>query len=175
MAPRRDVLGAVDSLVPTEWTGTAFRHTAPGRSPLQGHGAYLNGGRWNPRESFSTIYLAAPVEACVAEFARLAGKQARGLVSFLPRDLFEIRASGLRLLDLQDEDNMTAVGLSLVDIESEDWTRCQEVGAAAFFLGLQGIAAPSATGLGVVIAVFESRVHVEQVSIVSRRPLSDLL
>lgn len=50
------------------------------------------------------------------------------------------------------------LGLTLEDVEDDDWTVCQAVGEAAHFLALAGVAAPSASGVGLVVAAFEDRV-----------------
>ena len=52
-----------------------------------------------------------------------------------------------------------------------DWGPCQRVGEFAQYLGLQGILAPSATGMGIVIVVFEARVRPDQLELVSTRPM----
>jgi len=57
------------------------------------------------------------------------------------------------------------VGLSVDDIADDDWTACQAVGQAAYFLGHDGLIAPSATGQGLVIAVFESRLAHGQLTV----------
>jgi len=49
------------------------------------------------------------------------------------------------------------------DIADDDWTACQAVGHAAYFLDMGGVVAPSATGYGIVIAVFEARVTPGQI------------
>ena len=175
MPLERDLLGNVDAIGRTEWSGQAFRHTSPSRDPLQGFGAYLHGGRWNPSDSFSTSYLAQPEEACIAEFLRMAEGQARGPSSFLPRDVYTLAVSDLEVLDLRPPNNLAKVGLSVEDIQSRERGRCQEIGAAAHFLGFQGIVAPSATGIGIVIAAFDGKIRDGQLTVVEKRALADLL
>lgn len=140
------------------WTGLAFRHTAPGRNGLSGAGARIYGGRWNPPNLVSTIYLSQPRTACVAEFHRMAQGQARGPSSFLPRTVHRINVTDLLVVDLTG-DGLGDVGLDINDIGADDRSPCQLVGEAAHFLGAAGVVAPSATGLGLTIAVFETRVR----------------
>jgi len=166
-----DLLQAIDDLGATPWTGKAYRHTAPEYQPLSGAGAAAIGGRWNPRDVY-TIYLALPEEACLEEFMRLARGQARGVASFLPRDLHVVQVSALEVLDLSVESARKAVGISQADIESDDRSLCQDVGRAAYFLGLQGILAPSATRAGFVLAAFERNVRRSQLTVIETRPLS---
>lgn len=154
-----DVVQRVNDLGSHPWSGTAFRHTTAGRDPLSGVGARLYGGRWNPRGLCSTIYLAQPLGACLREFERLA--QANGMEAELmlesPRSLHTIEVLELQVLDLREAAAMAYVGLGLEDIADDDWTACQAVGHAAYFLDMGGVVAPSATGQGLVIGVFESR------------------
>ena len=167
-----DLLKAVDGLPKTTWSGRLFRHTALEREPLSGAGSFVMGGRWNPPELVPTIYLADSEEVCRAEFRRMADRQARGVQSFLSRRLHEIYVIDLELVDLTSEASLQAAGLSLRDIADPDWEPCQAVGAAAHFLGLQALMAPSATGSGAVVAVFEPRIRRGQFVVVSSRELT---
>ncbi len=170
-----DLLERLDSLGLSSFSGTLYRHTSPDRNPLEGLGARLFGGRWNPKDSVSTIYLARPIEACVAEFRRMAQGQARGVESFLPRTLHTLRAEEIRVLDLRSEDALEEVGLSTHDIVSRDWGPCQRVGAAAHFLGAQGVRARSASGKGEVIATFEPTLAPGQLKVVDSTPIDEWL
>lgn len=174
MAGAHDLLQAIDDVGATSWSGEAYRHTAPEYPTLSGSGAAAIGGRWNP-PGVSTIYLATPVEACVAEFLQMARGQARGVQSFLPRDLHVVAVRELEVLDVTTQEAMSSLGISLTDIERSERSLCQEVGEAAHYLGLQGLLAPSATHVGYVLAAFERNVRRGQLSVTETRPLSSLL
>ncbi|MDQ6949816.1 MAG: RES domain-containing protein [Actinomycetota bacterium] len=148
---------AVDDLGPNIWSGTGYRHTSPRRNALVGAGAAISGGRWNPA-GISTVYLAVPRTTCLAEFRRMAESQGHGLASFLPRMLHTVAVAGLAVVDLASVQALASVNLERADLAGP-WAPCQAVGAAAQFLGLGGVLAPSSTGTGVVIAVFETHVH----------------
>lgn len=154
--PHPDLLEAVEKLGSSPWSGTAYRSIAPrwAHDPLSGHGAFLYGGRWNPREAFPCVYRSESVDTCIAELRRRAEGQGRGVESLLPRTLHTVNVDEIEVLDLTGEPARQAVGLTLDDISGEDPTACQEVAEAAHFLGMQGIRAPSATGTGTVLAVF---------------------
>lgn len=164
---RNQLLAALDQLGTTAWSGIAYRFASPKRSALSGQGAYIYGGRWNPRESFPCIYLAEPRQACIQEFYRRAKGQAHGAASLLPQILHTIRVSDLEVLDLTGEGTLEQVSLAMDDIEDDDQTACAEVGAAAHFLGFQGVRAPSATSTGSVIAVFERKYERGQLTVLS--------
>lgn len=154
--PRPDILETLQAITPVRWSGTAYRSIAPrwADDPLSGRGAYLYGGRWNPREAFPCVYLSESVATCIAELHRRAEGQGRGVESLLPRTLHTIAVTEIDVLDLTDRSIRENVGLRLADISDDDPTKCQEVGESAHFLGIQGIRAPSATGTGNVLAVY---------------------
>lgn len=174
MLSQDELLQAIDDLGATPWSGTAFRHTAPNFPALSGSGAAQIGGRWNP-QGVSTIYLATPEDACVAEFMRLAKGQANGAQSFLPRDLHELSVFDLQVLDLRSATAQRSVGIGLAAIEDPNRLACQTIGEAAQYLGFQGILAPSATRIGLVVAAFERQVRRGQLVLRSTRALASVL
>lgn len=153
-----DLYRTVDQLGASSWSGPAWRHTSPGRDPLSGIGARLNGGRWNP-PGVSTIYLADRRPVAVSEFVRMSEGQARGVESFLPRWVHELAIQDLPVLDLRTDEALEVVGLDRPTLSDDDWGPCQAVGQAADYLGFAGLVAPSATGHGVVLAVYERHAH----------------
>jgi len=172
--PDDDLVEAVNELGAAEWTGIAHRHTRHGRDPLSGEGARRNGGRWNP-VGRPTVYLAEPAETCVGEFRRMAEATGTYPESLIRRgwQLHRIDVTALRpVLDLRSADALRHVGLDLEDIGDDDVTACQAVGEAAHFLAFAGLVAPSATGSGVVIAVFEDRVQLGQLAVLGSEPLN---
>jgi RES domain-containing protein len=132
----------IDGLGSVTWSGTLFRHTAPGYSPLSGEGARVVGGRWNPPNSFSTLYFSGSIEGCIAEFRRMAADHL-GPAAFRPRPFHVVEARELELLDLSTPTNLEAVGLTIEVIQFEkDRQLCQAIGQTAHGLRLQGIIAP---------------------------------
>ena len=161
------VVQRVNDLGTIAWSGQTFRHTSLGRDPLSGAGARRFGGRWNPPDLCSTLYLAQPQATCLDEFARMARAASQEPAEMLskPRELHTIDVSDLAVLDLRTEAALEYVGLQFDDIVDEDWTACQTVGHAAYFLDMGGIVTPSATGSGLVIAAFEGRARPRQLTL----------
>ena len=60
-------------------------------------------------------------------------------------------------MDLRRPEARSELDLSDTEILGDDPAACQAVGEAAETLGREGIIAPSATGLGVVLTVFFDR------------------
>ena len=151
MVSERDLLERIARLPIDPWTGTAFRHTSVGRSPISGIGSRLQVGRWNPKDVFGAIYLAVPVETCLAELRRAATEQARGLASILPRELHTISVVGQNVINVAGLESQNTAGVNADELRSDVWAPCQTIAEAAHFLGLHRVAAPSATGIGLVV------------------------
>lgn len=117
------------------------------------------------------MYLAQPEAACVAEFVRMAEAMGVAPDALLRRgrELHDIEVDGLPVLDLTKNGALDHVGLTLDDVDDDDWSACQAIGEAAHFLGMAGIAAPSATQVGLVVAAFETRVAAGQLTLTASR------
>lgn len=154
--PASNLVDAVDRLEPIAYTGEVFRHVASGRHPLSGAGARSVGGRWNPPQSFATLYLAESNATVEAEFRRMAERQDLALEQFLPRRIYRIDVELQAVVDMTQPASL-APALAKLDLSSEDLGATQAVGEAAQYLGREAILAPSATGTGLVLAVFIDR------------------
>lgn len=157
--PDPRLIELLDELPRSSFRGDAFRHQGPGYHPLSGEGARIQGGRWNPPNSFPVLYLALDPPTAGAEFYRRAEREDRPPEDLLPRRLYRYRIELGAVLDLTGQDELTQAGLSPTDISSDDLSRCQAVGEAAHYLGFEGIRAPSATSAGGNLAVFFDRLR----------------
>jgi RES domain-containing protein len=151
---QRSLVAAIDELGADALEADAFRHVSPGRNPVSGAGARIFGGRWNPPESFPTLYLGLTVRTILDEFVRMARRQALLPEAFLPREQHRIHVELERALDLRPPDARSALRLADEHLRGDDLTHCQAIGAAAHSLGLEGIVAPSAAGSGEILAVY---------------------
>ncbi|MFL5799132.1 MAG: RES family NAD+ phosphorylase [Actinomycetota bacterium] len=157
--PDPELIQAVDASPRSRFSGEAYRHVAPSYPALGGQGARIQGGRWNPPESFPVLYLAIQRECVVAEFFRFAERSGRPPEELLPRTLHHYRVELGEVLDLRGSAALGAVGLTAGDVQSDDPGRCQRVGEAAHYVGFEAVLAPSATLVGHVLAVFTDRLH----------------
>ncbi len=176
MSPDLDeaVVEQVERLGTVPWSGTVHRCVSSARDPLSGEGARLNGGRWNPRGLFPTIYLAEPFSTCVEEMRRTAEAAGMTLDRLIARGYTAntIVVQDLDVLDLRDDTALQQVGLERSDLTGRDWSACQSVGHASWFLAQSGLIAPSATGQGVVLAAFEERFDPGQVTLTASKPFT---
>ena len=108
----------------------------------------------------------------------MAARHGRSPDDFLPRDVCGLQVELQRVLDLRALEALRAVGLDLAVIRGGDMVPCQRVGDAAHKLGFEGVLAPSATGIGETLVVFELKLlkdsRVVQRDRVSWNMLSDL-
>jgi hypothetical protein len=101
------------------------------------------------------LYTGLNESTAIEEFYRLAERSNLPVESFLPRTLCVIEADLEAVLDLRSGDSLSTVGLTFEQLSSYSMRECQRVGEAAHRLRLEGILAPSATGTGEVLAIFE--------------------
>lgn len=142
------------------FAGIGWRQQSPRHDPLSGDGAQLAGGRFNPAGSFPVLYLCLSRACAVAELQRAAARQALDVVDLLPRHLYRYEIALDRVLDLTATPTQKAVGLAAEVLTGPEWTACQELGTTAHALGWQGLVAPSATGVGDVLAVFVQHIGI---------------
>ncbi|HNP58679.1 MAG TPA: RES domain-containing protein [Gordonia sp. (in: high G+C Gram-positive bacteria)] len=162
-----ELVQRIDARGTGQWSGTCTRYTGAHRDPLSGEGARRFGGRWNPPLLFSAIYLTDSTQACMVEVERAAQ-----VASTTPEKLLEasyrlhtIAVTDLAVLDLTTLEAREAVGLEDDDIYGNDWSACQAVGHAAWFLHVQGVLVPAAGGVGLVITAYEQRTRPGQLQV----------
>ncbi|MHB8796549.1 MAG: RES family NAD+ phosphorylase [Candidatus Nanopelagicales bacterium] len=136
--------------------GQFFRHAAVNRAAFTGS----PGGRWGT-DHFSVIYLGRPVQGVVAEAYRQLIDNNPGMTPAMvrPRILYTVSVNVDRILDLTIPQSLADVGLTMGDLTTDphEYGKCQEVAAAAHQLGLKGVLAPAAHGLGETLALFAVR------------------
>lgn len=138
----------------TTLTISVYRNIAPKYDPRSGEGARLHGGRFNPPGSFPTLYLCETRDCAIAELSRQGTRNVVGVEGLLPRALYRYDFELTRVLDLTDERVLEALGVDPAHLVTDDWSYCQQLGAAAHDSDDQAIRSPSATGVDTIVAVF---------------------
>lgn len=147
----------------TRVVGSFQRHVSPRIRSLTGSSA---GGRWGAPGAYSVLYLGRPPDSVVVEAYRHLVEAIEGMTADLvgPRRLLTAAVELNDVLDLRTLEHQEIVGLRPEHLVSPpgDHARCQRVGRVAHQLGLHGIIAPAATGLGETLAVFELHLQPEE-------------
>lgn len=138
------------------WRGIVYRSVEPGYANsgdlLSGEGSRRNGGRWNPKGSFPTVYGSLDLETALAEALAHARYYGLSDAYILPRMFVAMRVSLRRVLDLRDAAVRRRLCLGLRRIRTVDWRRIQNVGReavtqalgrAAHEAGIEGLLVPS--------------------------------
>jgi RES domain len=124
---------------PTEkFSGESFRATPIGLDPLA---PSTRGGRWAPQDEAAVLYTSLAREGALAEIA-FYWSQLTPLPS-KPVSLHRLRVTTRKTLRLIRAD-LENLGVTPADYEVVSCPRTQAIGAAAAFLGRDGLVAPSA-------------------------------
>ena len=164
MGQRRALIVEVGGCPRVEINATDFqRHVSERWRGLSGSNA---GGRWGPPGAFSVLYLGRPRPSVVVEAYRHLVDDVEGMRGDLvqPRRLLTVSMSVTEILDLTNPEAALRVGLDRESLTSPigDYDRSWAVARAAHQLGLHGILAPSATGFGQTLALFEQHLPVNE-------------
>lgn len=135
-------------------------------NPLWGGGSRLHGGRFTPRGSFDTIYLASDLETAAREVGAVTGEDRRLSPTKDPFTVVHVAGHLESALDLCDASIQAALGTDPDELVGPWRLRnsppTQELGAAIQGSGrFCALLAPSAAGRGrgFVVAVFVDRLE----------------
>jgi RES domain-containing protein len=167
-----DLLLALEELPSSAWSGTAWRIALRAQPPLR---ANVRGARWNPKD-LSALYLSTTLECARAEFLHVLYLQP--LRPSLDAVEYEVQVRLNRLLDLRGPDTLRALGIDVTDFDDtlKGMARFQHIGAAASFLGYDGLLVPSVRfPLGINLVVYpdvSSADGMVELEIVSQQPFA---
>jgi len=151
-----------------EVLGEFQRHVS---SRVQALSGSLYGGRWAAPKTFPVLYLARPPESVVVEAYRHLVDDDPDMTAarVRPRRLLTCDVKVSQILDLRDPTNLSRVRLTMENLTTDPghYVRCNRVGHAAHQLGLHGVIAPAATGMGETLALFEDHLPPEESPILS--------
>lgn len=139
--PARDhlLLDALDALERIPFDQYIWRVVRDGRDPVQGH---PSGGRWDPG-SFDVLYTSCTPDGAMAEVHFYLSRQPV-FPSKVRYRLHRIAVRTEKSLHLADMRMLTKLGVEEASYADILYTRTQEIGDAAYFLGFDGIIAPNA-------------------------------
>jgi RES domain len=162
----RDLAVAVAACTVTTVTGEFRRHSSLKWPALTGSDS---GGRWGRPTAYPVLYLGRPEQSVIVEAYRHLVDDVEGMRPDLvqPRRLVTCSVECTNILDLRTTENQLRVSLTNAELTSPvgDYERCQRVGAVAHQLGLHGVIAISASGLGETLALFEQRLPASELPV----------
>lgn len=134
------LLDALSAIKPVKYARAVWRVVRKDRSPLDGS---RGAGRWNPAE-LSVLYCSQDQSGALSEIHFHLSRGQPVFPSRMEHVLWEMRVSLARTLKLLDLDQLAALGVEAARWRELLYNRTQEIGAAAAFLGFDGLVAPSA-------------------------------
>ena len=162
-----ELIDAVESLERVSIDDHVWRAVREGRDPLSGH---PSGGRWDPG-TFDVIYTCFERDGALAELHFHLSRQPV-FPSQMQFVLYEIAARTHRTLRFADLRQLEPLGVLAAEYPRPLYERTQEIGDVAFFLGLDGVIAPSARWKAQNLVVFTDRVDPEDLEVIRSTGIS---
>lgn len=134
------LLDALGAHAPVAYARAVFRVVREGRSPLDGS---RGAGRWNPAE-ISVLYCSEERDGALSEIHFHLSRGQPVFPSRLRHQLWRIDAGLQKALRFLDMKALVSLGVDAARWREMLYDRTQEIGAAAAFLGYDGLLAPSA-------------------------------
>jgi RES domain-containing protein len=160
-----DALGEID---PEPFVGTMWRVVRAGRPVPDGS---RGSGRWNPT-SLSVLYGSQEADGAIAEMHFHLSRGQSVFPSRMRHDLYELKIRTTETLVLADMDALSRLGVVPARYGEILYDRTQEIADAAFFMGFDGIIAPSARWACQNIVLFLDRIALGDIEEVSANPIS---
>lgn len=154
------LLDALDAAPREPFAGTLWRICRDGRDPLQG-GPSLS--RWC-RGEFDVLYTSLERDGAIAEIHALLAMQPV-FPSRIAFRVHRLRVETQTTLHLADLAALEALGIDISNYRSRDYARTQDVADAAYFLGFDGLIAPSARWECLNAMLFTDRIDADALSL----------
>lgn len=142
MVPDQRLVGILRRFDARAWSGEVWRHTF---ADLPVDRPNTRGARWNPA-GVPALYASLDRATALAEAEHMIAMQP--LRPRVRRSIHRLHVDLPRVVDLTAPGVLRRLGVDARALASDDFTRCQAVGAAAAALGLDGIVVPSARSAG---------------------------
>ena len=159
-----DLIGAIEG---QPYDGPMWRVVRRGRDVLDGS---RGSGRWNTSD-MSVLYGAAQPDGALAEIEFHLSRGQSVFPSRMRHDLFELAITARQTLVLADMDELRQLGVEDSRYRELLYTRTQEIGAAAAFLGFDGLIAPSARWQCQNIVLFLDATNLEDIRTIATQPV----
>ncbi|MFZ5615976.1 MAG: RES family NAD+ phosphorylase [Pseudomonadota bacterium] len=134
------LLDAIGKIAPARYDRNVWRVVREGRSPTDGS---RGGGRWNPSD-LSVLYCAEEKDGALSEIHFHLSRGQPVFPSRIRHVVWKLGAELKRSLTLLDVEALTRLGVEMSRYQGILYAKTQEIGAAAAFLGFDGLISPSA-------------------------------
>ena len=159
------LLDHVDAYPRRPYVGVLWRVVRDGRDPLQPGRAP---SRWC-NGSFDVLYAALERDGAIAEVHALLSLQPV-FPSKIAFKVHRLRASVRQSLHLTDLPTLARLGIDVDRYQTRDYAKTQEIADAAYFLGFDGLFAPSARWRCTNAVLFTDRVEPGCLSLAKTEP-----
>ncbi len=161
-----EILDVLDQLDSTEYTEILWRTTWMKRDPLLGG---TSGGRWSPSKKFEVLYTSLEKNISIAELHYHLSQAP--IFSSCGVLIWMLNATKLNLLDLTS--SKVLADLKLAEKSGKELiSQSQKIGAAACFLGFQGVLVPSYRASGNNCVIFTENIEVSQLEAKSKTEIN---
>jgi RES domain-containing protein len=159
------LLDQVDALPRSAYAGVLWRVVREGRDPLQGGRSV---SRWCNGE-FDVLYTSLEREGAIAELHALLSLQPVFPSKIVFR-VHRLRVSGMKSLNLTDVPTLSQLGVDVARYQDRDYAQTQNIADAGYFLGFDGLLAPSARWSCTNAVIFTDRLEPASLSIDATEP-----
>jgi hypothetical protein len=160
------LLDAVDAFGREAVDGTVWRVVREGGDPLSGRPSL---SRWC-NGTFDVLYTSLERDGALAEIHALLSLQPV-FPSRIRWFAHELRVSSAQTLRLADLASLARLGVNTDHYSDRDYSRTQPIADAAFFLGFDGLLAPSARWRCSNLVLFTDRIAPHQIEVASSESL----
>lgn len=168
---RERLLENIRKVVLSQITGLYYRLVFSKRENeiLSTQGSFAYGGRYNPSGEFGALYLGETIEVCKAE----RGKKTKDFL-LVSQVIGKIKVSYEKVLDLTDPGTLKKLGIKKEEILGEEkdggWNLTWEIARLVYQCGIEAILAPSITGTGNNLIIFDKYLGSGKTKLVSKQP-----
>ena len=154
------LLDALDAFKRAPFAAPVWRVAREGRDPLQ---AAASRSRWC-NGAFEVLYTSLARDGAVAEIHALLNLQPvfpSGMRWFIHK----LRVAADKMLKFADLNTLARLGVDTARYDGRDYSRTQDIADAAYFLGFDGLIAPSARWDCLNAVLFTERIQPDQIAI----------
>lgn len=161
------LLDAIGKIAPLVYNRNVWRVVRDGRSPT---GGSRGAGRWNPPD-LPVLYCSEERDGALSEIHFHLSRGQPVFPSRLRHVVWKLGVDLARSLTLLDIDRLVSLGVEMGRYRDILQAKTQEIGAAAAFLGFDGLAAPSARCDCANLVVFLDNAAAAALSEISSEPV----